>query len=110
MALSPGSPAPFRLPRSTGPSAVKIDHRSMTHIGGFLAGFALTFAVSATESFRRTFEASYFLAGGAGRAGWANVAASIGTFACTELSSVTDRPSVHVVVHLKAILIPETSR
>lgn len=50
---------------------------------------------------------TYFLEGGAGRA---NFAASTGTFTCTELSSVTDRPFVQVVVHLKAILIPETSR
>ncbi len=48
--------------------------------------------------------------GGPGGAGLANFAASMEAFNSTERSSMIDRPSVQVVVSLKGILIPATSR
>ena len=48
---------------------------------------------------------SYF-----GGAGLANLAASIGTFACISLSSTFSIPSNHVNVHLNGIFTPATSR
>src|SRR6202035_4292585 len=50
--------------------------------------------------------ASYRVAGLAGAAGWANFAASMGALGCTSVSSVVDRPSSQLTVHLNGILTP----
>ena len=45
-----------------------------------------------------------------GGAGLANCAASMRTFGCTWLSSIVDRPSVHVITRRNGTFTPATSR